>query len=116
MVRQFFIEIYTDDEPPFTPFMLPAIRFTWIMDAELHKLDGEIIDCKIKKAIFDMNPYKAPGLDRFKALFYQRFWELTGSKLTQLVLDVLSGRTLPDDLNDTFLVLILKVNYPQIVT
>jgi len=42
-----------------------------------------------------MDPYKAPGPNGYQTLFFQKFWNFTGSKLTQLALDVLNGRSLP---------------------
>ena len=71
---------------------------------------------EIKKALFDMNPFKAPGPDGFQALFFQHYWNLAGNQLIILATKVLRGEELPDKLNETFLALIPKVDHPQMVT
>ena len=79
-------------------------------------LARNFVGCEIKGAIFDMNPFKVPGPDGFQALFYQRNWDLVGSKLIQLAKNALQGKELPQSLNDTHLVLIPNVENPQNVT
>ena len=116
LVRNFFIDIYTDDNPPYEPFLLPANRYPSLTAAELDRLARGFTSCEIKKALFDIQPYKTPGPDGFQALFYQKYWDLTGKKLTQVALEVLDGNPVPRELNDTFLVLISKVDNPQVVS
>ena len=109
LVRNFFFDIYTDDNPPCEPFLLPTNHYPSLSIAELDKLARGFMRCEIKKALFDMHPYKAPGPNGFQAFFYQKYWDLTGNKLTHVALEVLDGKPLPRDLNDTFLVLIPKI-------
>jgi hypothetical protein len=68
---------------------------------------------EVEKALHLMKPNKAPGPDGFTAGFYQLHWELLGNDVTVAVLDFLNGGTLPDDLNNTTIVLIPKTNNPQ---
>ena len=63
-----------------------------------------------------MGAYKAPGPDSFQALFYQKNWELVGEKMIQLATNALNGGTFPEELNETFLVPIPKIENPQSVT
>ncbi|CAM8888405.1 unnamed protein product [Rhodiola kirilowii] len=37
-------------------------------------LPEDISDEEVRRAVFSMNPLKAPGLDGFPALFYQKNW------------------------------------------
>ena len=53
---------------------------------------------------------KAPGPDGMHAIFYKKFWEVVGTKVTEEVLDVLNGGPMPAEWNDTCVVLIPKVN------
>jgi len=62
------------------------------------------------KEVFDalksMAPLKAPGPDDFHAFFFQKYWELDGNKVYDLVLGVLRGGEIPEGLNKTYLTLI----------
>jgi len=66
--------------------------------------------------MFTMAAFKAPGPDGYQALFFQKHWDLTGNQVVQLALSILQGREFPEGINDTFLVLIPKVDNPQCVT
>jgi len=63
-----------------------------------------------------MQPLKAPGLNGFQALFFQKFWHLVGPNVSKVVLGILNGAQLPEGFNDNFLTLILKVDHPQQVS
>lgn len=58
------------------------------------------------KGIF---PTKAPGLDGFHALFYQRFWKIIGAD----ILGILNGDVAIKNTNEIVLVLIPKVKHPE---
>jgi hypothetical protein len=47
------------------------------------------------------------------ALFYKKFWDVVGEKVTKEVLNVLNGGPMPPDWNDTCIVLIPKTNTPE---
>jgi hypothetical protein len=68
---------------------------------------------EVERAIFAMGASKAPGPDGLTAGFYQLHWELLGPCITNGVLNFLNGGDLPDELNHTTLVLILKTRNPQ---
>lgn len=59
--------------------------------------------------LMDMNPYKAPGPDIFQSLFYQKMWSTVGPEFSSVALDCLNIKILSPTLNETFLVLILKI-------
>lgn len=61
-----------------------------------------------------MSPWKAPGNDGFQAGFYQLFWEELGHHVCKFVKDVFNGAELGEDVNMTILVLIPKINNPQL--
>jgi len=87
-----------------------------LSNTQLAHLSKEYAGSEVKKALFVINLYKAPGSDGYQALFFQKFWDTTSSNLVHLVLNVLRGRNFPEDLNETFLVLTPMVPNPQIVT
>jgi hypothetical protein len=56
---------------------------------------------------------KAPGPDGMHAIFYKRFWDVVGEKVTEEVLAVLNGGPMPANWNDTCVVLIPKTKNPE---
>ncbi|KAL5539057.1 hypothetical protein UlMin_044549 [Ulmus minor] len=70
---------------------------------------------EVYKALMDMHPTKAPGLDGLPALFYQKFWDVVGPDITLAVLHVLNNQGDVSKWNDTLITLIPKVKEPQSV-
>jgi hypothetical protein len=70
----------------------------------------------VKKAIFSIGDFKAPGPDGLHAVFYKRFWELFGDDISQQSLQALNSGIIPEGWNDTTIVLIPKVDAPELVT
>jgi hypothetical protein len=73
-------------------------------------------DQEITEALFQMGPTKSTGPDGLPALFYQRYWPMLQGVVCNAVRDFLSGKECPEDFNDTILVLIPKVNSPELLT
>ncbi|XP_015958565.1 uncharacterized protein LOC107482544 [Arachis duranensis] len=68
---------------------------------------------EVKRAVFGMNSFKAPGPDGFQALFYKEFWESLSSDVWGLVKKAFAGETISTAVFDTFIVLIPKVEAPS---
>ncbi|CAM8959461.1 unnamed protein product [Rhodiola kirilowii] len=64
---------------------------------------------EVKRALFQMHPTKAPGLDGFPALFYQSNWDIMGQDVVREALVRLNSGVLNTDLNETLIVLVPKV-------
>ena len=109
MACEFFIQLYSDDNGSYQPHVLSHNQFPRMSNEQLAHLDNPYVGSEVKNAVFDMNLYKTPGPDGFQALFLQKYWDITGANLTQLVLNVLKGSNFPYGLNENFLVLIPKV-------
>ena len=71
---------------------------------------------KLRTALFQMSPSKAPGIDGFTAGFFHRHWNLVQGALVSAILGFLNGGDLPVGFNDTSITLIPKVKNPQNIT
>ncbi|GMI90334.1 hypothetical protein HRI_002702700 [Hibiscus trionum] len=60
-----------------------------------------------------MSPMKASGLDGFPALFYQKFWGIIGADISNFCLAILNGTAAMEEINNTQIVLIPKVDHPR---
>ncbi|KAG7543424.1 Reverse transcriptase zinc-binding domain [Arabidopsis thaliana x Arabidopsis arenosa] len=68
---------------------------------------------EVKKAVFEMNPTKAPGPDGMTAFFYQRFWPLISADLLATVRSFFDSGTLDPRLNMTNICLVPKAGRPK---
>ncbi|CAM8896820.1 unnamed protein product [Rhodiola kirilowii] len=64
---------------------------------------------EIKRALFQMHPTKAPGLDGYSALFYQTNWDVVSRDIIREVLMCLNNEVINPTLNATLIVLVPKV-------
>jgi hypothetical protein len=71
---------------------------------------------EVKKAMFQIGDFKAPGPDGLHAAFYKRFWPMLGDDLTKEVLEAVNTGIIPEGWNDTITVLIPKVDGPEKIT
>lgn len=62
-----------------------------------------------------MGPFKASRLDSFQAVFFQKQWGIMGKSISKKCLDILNNKESTKDINDTLIVLIPKVENPEIV-
>jgi len=73
----------------------------------------EITEEEVKRALFSLNPTKAPGPDGMTALFFQRFWEIIKGDLINMVKNFFSSGIFDEKLNETNICLISKVERPR---
>ncbi|XP_031125428.1 uncharacterized protein LOC116027784 [Ipomoea triloba] len=71
---------------------------------------------EVKAALYSMFLDKAPGPDGMNPGFYQHFWDVVGTDVTDFVLHCLHSGSFPDSLNDANIVLIPKKNPPETVS
>jgi hypothetical protein len=71
---------------------------------------------EVKAAMFSIGDYKAPGTDGLHAIFFKKFWSVVGDQVTTEVLQALNTGVIPEGWNETAIVLIPKVESPELVT
>uniref|UniRef100_A0A803QH07 Reverse transcriptase domain-containing protein n=1 Tax=Cannabis sativa TaxID=3483 RepID=A0A803QH07_CANSA len=68
---------------------------------------------EVYAALQSMSPDKSPGSDGMSAMFYQNYWDIVGSSVTQLVLGILNDGNEMTQLNNSIITLIPKVPNPS---
>ena len=71
---------------------------------------------EVEKALKQMHPSMAPGLDDMSPLFYHHFWPTVKSIVILIALDFLNHGESPPKFHDTHIVLIPKTKNPEKVT
>ncbi|KAM1032357.1 hypothetical protein ACFX2C_036031 [Malus domestica] len=90
--------------------------FPCLSGDDLAVLNGEVTDDEIKDCMFSIGGLKAPGPDGIPARFYQKFWHLCGKDISDMVKGCFNSTQLPDNINNTFISLIPKVDNPTSMT
>ena len=71
---------------------------------------------EVSKALQQLHPTKAPNLDGMFAIFYHKYWDIAGSNITNMVLNVLNSNLPMIEINKTNISLIPKTNHPTKMT
>ena len=87
-----------------------------VTDAMNDHLTAEFSEDEIKRALDSIGDLKAPGPDGMPSIFFKKFWDVVGRKLTDEVMGVLHGGPMPEGWNETIISLIPKVDTPEKVT
>ncbi|XP_019160671.1 PREDICTED: uncharacterized protein LOC109157220 [Ipomoea nil] len=97
--------------------MMAAIRgrFPRLEQRDWRIFNRSVTKEEVRKAVFDMSPWKAPGPDGLQAAFYQHAWDVVGDSTFELVRDAFTTGRIPEGVNDILLVLIPKVATPETV-
>ncbi|KAL8151999.1 hypothetical protein V2J09_021807 [Rumex salicifolius] len=116
MVIGYFSNIYTlpaDVDP--VP-VLPRGGFMRLSSNDLMGLSAPFTDIEIWQAMKSMGAYKAPGIDGYQPVFYQKCWETVGASVCTFIQGFFASGHLPRSVNETLIQLIGKVNNPELVT
>ncbi|KAK5834917.1 hypothetical protein PVK06_010597 [Gossypium arboreum] len=65
---------------------------------------------EIRKALWEMAPTKAPRVDGFHTIFFQKFWHIIGQDVAKFCLQVINREASLYEVNSTKIILILKVS------
>lgn len=115
MVNNFYQQLFDEEGIPCqwsrTKFSYPTIE-----DQIRRDLANPISMMEVRRAVFSMGPWKAPGPDRFPAGFFQKSWDVVGVVVFDYVDHIWRH---PHDIaavNQTDICLIPKVDKPQFVS
>jgi len=97
----YFANLFTESMPEVRSD-LPTGLFPKILDDKYAGLSKPYTSEEVHLALQTMEPLKTPGPNGYQALFFQKYWDLVGNNICNLVLGVLNGRRIPEVLNDTF--------------
>lgn len=92
------------------------ITFPSINHLELSRLEAVVSNEEIKRAVFNMGGLKAPSEDGFPAVFYQTNWDVFHDDLRNFVKLCMVHKHKINEVNNTLVVLIPKVEHPTFIT
>lgn len=115
LILHYFSNLFTSEIQATDPVVLDKIQ-----PKVTHEMNESLIAPfsadDVKKAAFSIGDLKAPGPDGLHAIFYKKFWSICGEEITQEILQALNTGVIPEGWNDTTVVLIPKVNDPELIT
>ncbi|KAA3462946.1 non-ltr retroelement reverse transcriptase [Gossypium australe] len=112
IAANYFRELFTASESASDHRVLGIVEQR--VSAEMNSvLLTPFLESEIQEVVKSMAPLKAPGIDGFPALFFQRYWDIFGSDVSSYCLVVLKGEVDMGEINKTHIVLIPKVDRPK---
>ncbi|CAM8877709.1 unnamed protein product [Rhodiola kirilowii] len=84
-----------------------------LSDEAYHQFCTPFTTTEVQEALFQLGATKAPGIDGFSALFYQKSWELVKEDVFQFALKFLNQGELNPEVNETLITLVPKVKNPE---
>ena len=71
---------------------------------------------EVVSALKQLHPSKSPDPDGMSTLFFQKYWNIVGTNVSNMVLNVLKSGMSLSDINKTNIALVPKTNNPQRMT
>lgn len=106
----FYLALFSSSDPNSEDIFEITQHIGPLVDHEANsRLSEPFTELEVKKALFDLNPSKAPGEDDFMALFFQKSWDIVQKDVTDFALNILNKGGSLSNLNPTTVTLIPKV-------
>jgi hypothetical protein len=112
MTKEFFQDLYTRDDH-IDPNIITDLLDQCVDEEMNTRLCAPFSEKEISDALFQIGPLKAPGPDGFPSRFLQRNWGLLRDEVVLAVQRFFSDGIMPEEVNDTSIVLIPKKNDPK---
>lgn len=112
LLVQYYSNLFTSSNPTQLDIVLNRVepRVSEEMNEQLLR---PFEASELHNALKQMESITTPGLDGLLPLFYKQFWSKVGHEDSDAILAVLNSRTIPNNINHTFLTIIPKVHSPR---
>ena len=114
-ILNYFSHLFSSEVQHTDPALLQKVQHK-VSDQMNNFLMAPFTADDVKKAVFSIGDFKAPGPDGLHAVFFKRYWNLIGEEITLEVLDAINSKQIPAEWNDTTVVMIPKIDSPELVT
>lgn len=113
MICKYFSKLYTSTQPEveFIDDILEVVE-TKISREVNSQLLVEFTSEDVCKAVKEMYPIRAPGVDGLPSLFCQKFWGIVKNEVISVCPNVLDNNDTVDCLNEILIILISKKDNP----
>ncbi|KAL4324280.1 hypothetical protein GQ457_11G002870 [Hibiscus cannabinus] len=111
---EFFSNLYRSNGSNPASRILEAVETCITPDMNANLCAG-FTAVEVKDAFIHIHPNKAPGIDGLPSSFFRRFWSVCGEDFVSLCLDILNGKIDFAEVNQTVIVLIPKVDKPDLI-
>ncbi|KAA3477692.1 reverse transcriptase [Gossypium australe] len=115
VASDFFEDLFTASEMGRDDYLFSLVEKK-VTDGMNDYLLKDFTDEDVWNAVNSMSPLKAPRVDGYSAIFFQRYWHIVGPEISSYCLAILNGQIEIGDINKTRIVLIPKVEKPNSMT
>ncbi|XP_021743210.1 uncharacterized protein LOC110709306 [Chenopodium quinoa] len=118
LVLNFYRSLYSRslDRPPISQFPWDSLDLPSLSDRHRQSLLIPFSTDDIRHAMFSIADDKSPGPDGFTSAFFKTYWSEVGDQVVNAVQFFFAHGYLLKDWNRTFLVLLPKVDHPELVS
>ncbi|XP_073042054.1 uncharacterized protein [Primulina eburnea] len=111
ILLKFYANLFSSSNPSVLDFEAATLNTNSLVNDAMNAiLCAPYTETDIYKALFDMQPSKAPGPDGFTALFFQKNWNIVGKVVVAACLNILNRKGDLIGWNETNITLIPKVS------
>jgi hypothetical protein len=115
LITEYFATLFTSEVGEMDPE--PLLRVKPKVTTEMNEmLIAPFTEDEVRKALFAIGDFKAPGTDGMHAIFFKKFWPFVGGAITKEVPESLQTGVIPSGWNETTIILISKVDNSELIT